>query len=658
MTWTLLLRALAAVVFITLLAWLGGRLLGLRQSWMRALVAAALGLSAGVLFALAVGPQNPLPYPAFFFLVILLPALLVSMGVSALLEFMVRPGQLMRVQTRLATVPHPIRYLRDLVARIHRYVQITHIAARYGLASVLEERRSLLKIGIRAQPALLGHNLRCALQEAGGVFVKLGQVLSTRSDLLPADITTELSTMQDRVPPVPQAEIEALLAAELGAAPSALFAEFEPTPIASASIAQVYRARLTSGERVAVKVRRPGLDELVARDLDILLRLARIVESGTSWGRSFHVVELAGAFAAAMREELDFHVEARNIATVAAAARPTDGIQIPHVYPRLSTSRVLVTGWFDGVSMRDVGPLLDELHIKPADLARKLLDALASQIMLSGTFHADPHPGNVFLLRSGELALLDFGSVGRIDPLQQAALRNILLAIQRRDTVELRVSLREIVEPTVDFDDALLERALGRLIARYLTPGTSFSPAMFAEAFHLLREFGIAFPPEITAVFRTLVTLEGTLRVLSPGFPIVDEARALAGRWVRDALMPAALGRSAADEVQTLLPILRRLPRRLDRITESLEHGTLTVNVRRFADPRDERIVSTLVGRAILAFLGAVVGIMSVMLLSVPGGPKITTDVSMFLVLGYLGLCASVALIMRVVVAVVRDHWV
>lgn len=657
MVLTLLLRALAAALFITLLAWLGGRLLGLRQSWIRALVAAILGLSAGVLFALAVESQNPLPYPAFFFLVILLPSLLVSMGVSALLEFMVRPGQLVRVQTRLATIPHPLRELRLLTARIHRYLQITRIAARYGLASVLEERRSLLKAGLITQPAVLGRNLRCALQEAGGVFVKLGQVLSTRSDLLPADIIAELATLQDRVPPVPQDEIERLLAVELGAAPTTLFAEFEPAPVASASIAQVYRARLPSGELVAVKVRRPGLEELVARDLDILLRLARILESGTSWGRSFHVVELAHGFANAIREELDFRVEARNIATVAAAL-PSAAIQIPQVYPRLSTSCVLVTGWFDGVSLRDAGPLLKELHLQPAGLARKLLDALASQIMLSGTFHADPHPGNVFLLRSGELALLDFGSVGRIDPLQQAALRNILLAIQRRDTVELRVSLRDIAEPVADLDDALLERALGRLIARYLAPGATFGPDLFTDAFQVLRNFGIAFPPEITAVFRALVTLDGTLRVLSPNFPIVDESRALAGRWVREALMPAALGRSAADEVQTLLPILRRLPRRLDRITESLEHGTLTLNVRRFADPHDERIISTLVGRAILAFLGAAIGIMSVMLLSVTGGPRITSDVSMFLVLGYLGLCASVALIMRVVVAVVRDHWV
>ena len=656
MVFDALVRVIAAVVFITLLAWLGGRLLGLRQSWSRALVAAMLGLSAGLLFGLAVGPQNPLPYPAFFFLVILLPALLVSMGVSAVLEFLVRPGPLVRMQERLATVPHPLRFLRQLVARISRYLQITRIAARYGLASVLEERRSVWKVGAPVQPATLGRNLRCALQEGGGVFIKLGQVLSTRSDLLPPEVTAELATLQDRVVPEPQAEIEALLASELGAPASSLFAEFEATPVASASIAQVYRARLPSGERVAVKVRRPGLEELVERDLDILLRLARVVETGTTWGREFHVLDLARGFAGAMREELDFRVEARNIAIVAAAARPASGIQIPTVHTKLSTSRVLVTGWFDGVSIRDAGPLLAELALERSALARTLFDAVSTQIMLSGTFHADPHPGNVFVLRTGSLALLDFGSVGRIDPLQQAALRNILLAIQRRDTVELRVALQEIVEPSVELNDAQLERALGRLIARYLVPGTTLGPEMFTEAFQLLQEFGIAFPPEITAVFRAMVTLEGTLRLLSPGFPIVDEARALAGRWVRDALMPASLGKTALEEAQTLLPMLRRLPRRLDRITEAMEHGSLSINVRLFADARDERLIATLVGRAILAALGASIGIMSVMLLSVPGGPRFTKDVSLFLVLGYLGLCASIALIMRVVVSIMREH--
>ncbi|HEY7834048.1 MAG TPA: AarF/UbiB family protein [Ktedonobacterales bacterium] len=658
MVFVVIVRVLAVVVFITLLAWLGGRLLGLRQSWARALAAAVLGVSAAALFSLAVAPQNPLPYPAFFFLVILLPALLVSMGVSALLELLVRPGPLVRVQGRLATVPHPLRYGRQLRERVQRYWQITRIAARHGLATVLEERRPGRLDGKPSQPAVLGRNLRGALEEAGGIFVKLGQILSTRSDLLPPEVIAELAQLQDRVPPVAWAEVEALLTRELGAPPAKVFASFETMPVASASIAQVYRARLASGEDVAVKVRRPGLEQMMERDLDIIQRLARTIETGTTWGHAFHVMELARAFAVALREELDLRVEARNIAIVAATARPSAALQLPHVYDTLSTSRVLVTDWLDGASVRDAAPLVDRLKLQRMALARALLEAVAGQIMLAGTFHADPHPGNVFVLRSGQLGLLDFGSVGRIDPIQQAALRNLLAAMQRRDTVELRVALREIVDPSVELDDAQLERALGRLMARYLAPGTAVGPEMIAEMFGLMRDFGIAFPPEITAVFRALVTLEGTLRVLAPGFALVDEARALAGRWVRDALMPSALGRSALDEAATMLPILRRLPRRLDRISEAMERGALTLNVRLFADARDRQVVSTLAGRAILAFLGAAVGVMSVMLLSVPGGPKITSAVSMFLVLGYLGLCASIALIMRVVVAIVRDHWI
>jgi ubiquinone biosynthesis protein len=328
------------------------------------------------------------------------------------------------------------------------------------------------------------------------------------------------------------------------------------------------------------------------------------------------------------------------------------------VYTRLSTSRVLVTEWFDGVSMRDASTLIARLGLDRLTLARELLDTLASQIVLSGTFHADPHPGNVMLLSDGQMGLLDFGSVGRIDPMQQGALRNVLLAMQRRDAAELRVALRELIEPAPDINDERLERALGRLIARYLAPGATLGAELIGEGFQLLREFGIGFPPEIAAVFRALVTLDGTLQVIAPDFPIVDEARELGARWVRDALMPASLGRTVLDELRAMLPMLRRLPRRLDRIGEALEHGSLTVNVRLFSDARDERVISSLAGRAILGFLGAAVGIMSVLLLSVQTGPMLFATITIFQLLGYLGLCASIALILRVVVAIVRDRQV
>ncbi|HLJ33302.1 MAG TPA: AarF/ABC1/UbiB kinase family protein, partial [Ktedonobacteraceae bacterium] len=404
-----------------------------------------------------------------------------------------------------------------------------------------------------------------------------------------------------------------------------------------------------------------GINALMEGDLDIMLRLARIIESSTSWGREFRVMELAQGFAASLREELDFRVEARNITTVSAAieATKTKTVHIPKVYTDLSTSRVLVLEWFDGLSVREAGPLLEELGLERLTLARDLLNTLLGQVMQEGTFHADPHPGNVLVLRSGQLGLLDFGSVGRIDPLQQAALRNILGAIQQRDAAELRIALLELATETpADTNDELLERALAQFMTQRMGPGMDPGTQMFNELFGLLLHFGIAFPPEIGAVFRAMVTLEGTLGVLSPGFQIMDEARTLATRWMREALTPSSLGKTVTDELQSLLPILRRLPRRLDRITEAVERGSFSVNVRLFADARDERFISTLVSRAILAFLGAAIGLMSVLLLGQQGGPLVIATVTVFHMLGYLGLCVSIILILRAVVGMARDRLV
>lgn len=656
----LLIWVLACVLLITLLASFGGRLLGIRQSWVRALVAASLGLGIGSLLAVAVAPQVSLPYPIFFISAVLLPALLASMAVSVLLELLARPGPLVRVQGRLATVPHPLRSLRRWAVRERRYSHITWLAARHGLVPFLfggKQRKSGVEppVGILR----LTHNLRDALEEAGGVFIKLGQVLSTRADLLPPAVIADLATLQNAAAPVPRSEIEALLTRELGANPTDLFAEFIWEPVAAASIAQVYRARLLSGEQVAVKVQRPGIEALIEGDLDILLRLARLVESGTSWGREFRVQDLARGFAASLREELDFRVEARNLTAVSAVIGTTRVVRIPKVYASLSTCRVLVTEWFEGKSVRDANELLDELSLERAALARNLLDALLGQVMREGMFHADPHPGNVLVLRSGQLGLLDFGSVGHIDPLQQTALRTILGAIQRHDAAELRLALLDLaVEIPPEINDDLLERALAHFMGQRLKPGMEVGAALFSELTGLLFQFGIAFPPEIGAVFRAMLTLEGTLRVLSPGFQMLDEARALAKRWVRESFTPSSLSKTVTDEFQALLPLLRRLPRRLDRLTEAAERGSLSVNVRLFADARDERLLSTLVSRAILAFLGAAIGLMSVMLLGMASGPMLIAPISLFQALGYLGLCVSFVLILRVVIALVRERLV
>jgi ubiquinone biosynthesis protein len=646
---------LFGMLFIRLMASLSGRLLGVQQSWWRTLLVGVLGTPVGVSFALTIGAQqlHNVGTPLIFFVSILTATMLCS----GTFELIALPVRTERAARRDLALPNPARALRRRLSRWARSLQIIEIAARYGLSPYLGGWR-----GTRARGARPWQALRAALEEAGGAFIKVGQMLSTRPDLLPPDAIKALAGLQDAVAPAPKEAIEALLTDELGAHPATAFARFDPAPLAAASIAQVHRARLTSGEEVVVKIQRPGIRQPIERDLDILLRMARSLEVRAAWARAFGVLSLAEGFAASLREELDFRVEARNTATVAAALDPPESrqarpvVRIPRVYPQLSTSRVLVVEWLDGVNVRDACPLLEELGVSRLTLARELLRSLLRQIMREGTFHADPHPGNVLVLRDGHAALIDFGAVGRLDALQQAALQRMLIALDRRDAAMLCDALLDIAQRPRVVDQERLERGLAHLLAQRLGPGMAPGAELFADLFALLLDFDLSFPPVLGGAFRALVTLQGTLALLAPEFPMIDEARALGAEWVQASIAPTSLRQTATDQLLTLLPIVQRLPRRLDRITAAMERGTLSANVRLFADERDARLVSRLVSRAVLAFQGAAIGLMAVLLLGLRGGPRLSTTLSVYELFGYCALFVSVVLMLRVLVAIARER--
>jgi ubiquinone biosynthesis protein len=638
--------SLFTLLVVIVLARVGGRLLGVRLRWWRAVVAGFPGLILGIITVWAAagrhrGSQN-LPL-----LPVLLASLVATMLIAAGMELLARPGRLAEVESRLrgSPLPHPVRALRQRASRTRRYLEVTRIAARHGLSSYLGGRRP-----DRSGSRPLAASLRQALEEAGGMFIKLGQVMSTRADLLPPDFIVELSGLQDQVRPAAAAEVEALLEAELGAAPSSVFSRFDSEPIAAASIAQAHRAQLRTGEHVVVKVQRPRVRALVERDLDILLRMARTLETRAGWARDYSILDMATGFADALREELDFRIEARNIAAVATAS--SGDIRIPAVHS--ATRRVLVIEWLDGVNVRDADSLLSDTD-RPG-LARVLLGSMLRQVMIDGTFHADPHPGNVLVMRADRgIALIDFGSVGRLDPLQQAALRRLMMAVARRNPAELHDALLDLAQVRRPTADDLLERTLAQFIAQHLGPGMTPDASMFSTLLRMLLDFGLVFPPVIGGVFRAMMTLEGTLARLSPGFEIIAESQALAGSWVGQYLSPSSFREAAADEALSILPVLRRMPRRLDRITMSLERGTLSASIRLLADERDQRFVRAMVGRAVLAFLGAAIGIMSVMLIGTRGGPGFLPGTPLFHVLGYIGLFFALVLILRVVIAIIRE---
>jgi ubiquinone biosynthesis protein len=648
----------ASVVLVAGLAWVARQVIGLPVGAVRVLIAGLLGYAAALGFGALLRAAQP-GHPAAFVTVALGVPLIVALIFIVAAEVLVPSG----------TAPQPvgvIRGTRRALARSRRYSQITRIAVQHGLGPYLRGRR-LNPADAAGGRAALASSLRSALEAGGVTFTKLGQLLSTRRDLLPEEFTTELARLQDRAEPAPWGQVEEVLAASLGVPVDQVFAELEPEPAAAASIAQVHKARLRcsdgTGAVVAVKVQRPGIRATVEQDLDILQRLAATLEKRAQWARAIGAVGVARGFATAMREELDFRVEASNMAVIAATwpaqQRAVGGsvtVVMPALHDALSTEHVLVIEWLDGVSLRAAAQLIDERGLDRGELTGTLLRSMVYQITEGGAYHADPHPGNVLLLTDGRLALLDFGSVGRLDAQQRAALQNLLLAIGRGDPAALRDALLELVTRTVDIDEQQLERALGQFMARRLAVGLPPSAEIFTDLFHLASRFQLAIPPEIGTVLRALATLEGTLTVLSPDFDLVTEARQYAATHVTAQLTPKTIQKTATDELLALVPVLRRLPRRVDRISGALEQGRLGVNVRLFADERDRRVVTGLTNQFLLTFLGAATGIIAALLLGISGGPQVTSDVSLAQLIGYNLLVVAAIIVLRVLFVIFRNR--
>ena len=636
------------VVLTALLFAFGGAVLGLRLPLPRTLLAGVIAylLVSPIINAIAgsAGTKRPSILPLLWFVILgVAIALLVGMAFLVVAETFVPSGSL----------PGPVylaRGLRRRLGRSRRYSQIGRILVRRRLLPYLRGGRRA-ELRTPDGRARLAHSVRLALEDGGVTFVKLGQVLATRRDLLPEEFVTELSALQDDVSPVPWPAIDEVIRAELGAGVDELFASFERVPMAAASIAQVHAATLKSGQRVVVKVCRPEAPAVVESNLAILERLA--VRLQRSWGRSMGAVELADGFGDALREELDLRIEVRNMTSVAASACDDgSGVRIPVPVEAMSTQRVLVMERLEGRSLSAAEP--HGLTERRCALARGLLDCLLRQVMVAGIFHADPHPGNILLLFDGQLGLLDFGSVGRIDAEMRGALQRLLLAVDHGNPAALTDALLELVKRPEALDEAELHRSLGRFLARHVAAGLTPDVRMFTDLFRIVSDHGLSIPPEMAAVFRSLATMEGTLTRLAPGFGIVAETRRFASNYQAEQLRSGSLRATATDEMTTVLPLLRRLPRRIDRITASLEAGRLGVNVRLLADDRDRRYLTGLVHQILLSFLAATSGIMAVLMLGLRCGPHVTASVALYQFFGYCLLVIAAILALRVLVAVMR----
>jgi ubiquinone biosynthesis protein len=420
------------------------------------------------------------------------------------------------------------------------------------------------------------------LERMGPTFVKLGQVLSTRADLLPQAYLEALARLQDDVEPVPSSEIRAVIEEDLGMAVSDLFERFDDEPLAAASVAQVHRARLADGHEVVVKVQRPGIAETVRNDLEVLRDLAKMVDATTEIGRRFAFADFLESFRTSFVAELDFRSEADNLHTFRELLADREHVDVPRPVDRLVTRRVLTMSFVDGRKVTDLTPLARQ-DIDGATLADELVRTYIDQILVHGIVHVDPHPGNVLLVED-RIVLIDLGMVTRLGHRMRQHMLDLTLAIAEQRADDAVVVLEGAGTPLADYDRSTLETHIAEMLGRHasasmarLDTGSVLLALSRACAAADLRP-----PAELAMVGKALLHLDEVTRQLDPDFvpneTIIDHAGALLRHQVGEGASGIRVARAALDTAR----FIENLPRNADRVLSELAHGSLRIHVDAF----------------------------------------------------------------------------
>ena len=528
-----------------------------------------------------------------------------------------------------------------------RLQQITSILIRYGfgglvrrlgMASVLERAGKVVHWKQAAELAQLQTpaRVRQAMEEMGPTFVKLGQILATRVDLLSPEWISEFEKLQDRAPPVAFALIEQQLTEDFGAPPDEVFNDFDSEPIAAASMAQVHRARLADGTEVIVKVRRPGIRPIVEADLRLLTRLAAITESEVADLRRYKPKELIRQFTLSMRSEMDLAAEGRNAERIGHNFSDNDAIVVPAVFSQWSGERVNVQGYIRGIAGRDFAAL-DAAGLDRKLLARRGAEAVLKMILEDGFFHADPHPGNIYYLDNNRLAFIDFGMVGRLPEHRRNQVVNLLHGLAEQNApLVVDVLLDWAGDTQVDTD--ILTNEISAFVDQY--HGVALKELrlgkMLTDLTSLLRDHSLCLPPDLVLLIKAFITLEGMGRQLDPDFDMVATAtpflrRAMLARYAPDAL--AKKGWAAATGA---LDILTGLPQDLRKLLRAARRGSLNVQIDIARLNQLGHQLDRAASRLTVGVVTASLIIGSSIVMTVQGGPTLL-GLPLFGLLGFLG---------------------
>ncbi|MFP2910882.1 ABC1 kinase family protein [Pyxidicoccus sp. 3LFB2] len=490
---------------------------------------------------------------------------------------------------------------------LNRVRQISVIAARHGFGELAERaglwrilgRKEKVEVSPELQRASTARRFRMLLSDLGPTFIKLGQVLSTRADLLPAEYIDELSMLQDHVVPIPLEQVHAQIRDSLGKEVQELFAQIDPTPLAAASIAQVHRAITLDGDEVVVKVQRPGIAASIDSDLGVLRSLARLLEAVVEETGVYTPTGIVDEFDRAIHEELDFLNEADNVRAFLETHRERPFLKIPRVYQPLSSRTVLTLEFIRGVK-------INQAQLPEADrkvIAQHVLEASFRQLFDDGLFHGDPHPGNILLLEGNRLALLDFGVVGRLTRPMQETLVMLCLAVALKDSDSVARILYRVGVPDARANLVGFRNDIDAILGQHLatTLGQVDTRSLLRDLLDLAVKYRIRIPKEYALLSRASVSTEGMLRSLYPEMNIIEVALPYAKELLAGRYDPSQLQGGLMRTLLRFQSMASDLPTQLSQILLDMESGKFTVTVR--AD-QFEKLNENLRSAAVIAFLG------------------------------------------------------
>lgn len=539
--------------------------------------------------------------------------------------------------------------LNRLERHAKRLAEITGILGKYGLSDwfgglkfpwLADKLRS--SDGQALRDLTTPQRVRMALTELGTTFIKLGQMLSTRPDLLGPELTDELAELQSNVPADDPATARATIEQDLGGSLDSLFASFEPEPLAAASIAQVHGATLADGSPVVVKVLRHGVARQVETDLEIVQALAELLERHSAFLRPYQPVAIVRQFRKSLLREIDFTVERNNLELFAENFELDSFVHIPRVFPELCSRRVLTMELLEGVSGTDTAALASSGEDLEA-FARRGAAMYLDMVFRDGFYHADPHPGNLILMAGGIVGVIDCGMVGRLDEHLLEDIESLLFAVVERDASEVVTLLMKLGAAGGGIDRDRFIGDIGDFIADFV--GRPLPDIQIGEAlgalFGIIRRYQVVLPPPLAMLLRTLILLEGTSRKFHPALSLAELMAPYYSRILRRRMSPLRIAKKARRMYRDWDRLLARLPRDLRDLLERFSDGSLTVHL-------DHRHLDPIINRLVIGIIGAALFLGSTELWS-RQAPPLLGGVSVF---GALGYAASLTLIWRLLRAI------